>query len=493
MERAGFLNAMNNAAHQMITVGIWPSMETILGPSWRSTDSDDHNWDYFHTSGSALAREHISKINRIKPCKETADKASDPDQPDTPTRSDFDMERSKFGIGIRKLHKTMFDTLNGVRSKAMKRRALLFPLDDERRRMYIQAEKCKATKQLLPMTPRKHMKMSNTHWKSAVQNKFGHEQSSCAHIQGQPLRDLPPNLSQNTVNRFGHNLKNITKGGRRTTMHDNLQDLLSKLLRQVGITHDGGRFGRTRRCASTFSAEVNRGQPLPRNDDQGSQWLRGIIPDLIIHGTGLNEPRHRDPSGLTLPDEVTLVDFKTLGVESRAHHQASSQSRVNARQHVVTDEYTNHAKRLDQKYNGTPVGTRGPTEAKLREFNEGHVCAPTVGPAGEVSSHMEMLLDHIAGEAAYTHCGHYDVNIKEAHNLHLQRVRRKVCHNVHRGWAVVLEQSLQAHGPIFYASPAGTPQEDAEAEEQMDFDAHIFEHGVDGGDFTGHNSDPSRS
>ena len=55
MERAGFLNAMNNAAHQMITVGIWLSMETILGPSWRSTDSDDHNWDYFHTSGSALA------------------------------------------------------------------------------------------------------------------------------------------------------------------------------------------------------------------------------------------------------------------------------------------------------------------------------------------------------------------------------------------------------------------------------------------------------
>ena len=44
MERAGFLNAMNNAAHQMITVGIWPSMETILGPSWRSTDSDDQNW-----------------------------------------------------------------------------------------------------------------------------------------------------------------------------------------------------------------------------------------------------------------------------------------------------------------------------------------------------------------------------------------------------------------------------------------------------------------
>ena len=106
---------------------------------------------------------------------------------------------------------------------------------------------------------------------------------------------------------------------------------------------------------------------------------------------------------------------------------------------------------------------------------------------------MEMLLDHIAGEAAYTHCGHYDVNIKEAHNLHLQRVRRKVCHNVHRGWAVVLEQSLQAHGPIFYANPAATPQEDAEAEEQMDFDAHIFEHGVDGGDFTGHNSDPTRS
>ena len=72
----------------------------------------------------------------MKGCKETADIASDPDQPDTPTRSVFDMERSKFGIGIRKLHKSMFDTLNGVRSKAMQRRARLFPLDDERRRMF---------------------------------------------------------------------------------------------------------------------------------------------------------------------------------------------------------------------------------------------------------------------------------------------------------------------------------------------------------------------
>ena len=106
---------------------------------------------------------------------------------------------------------------------------------------------------------------------------------------------------------------------------------------------------------------------------------------------------------------------------------------------------------------------------------------------------MDLLFDHIAVEAAHKHCGHYDVNLKEAHNLHLQLARRKVCHNVHQGWAAMLEQNLQAHGPVFYTHPTGTPQADAEAEEQMDYDAHIFEHGVDGGDYTGHNSDPLRS
>ena len=52
---------------------------------------------------------------------------------------------------------------------------------------------------------------------------------------------------------------------------------------------------------------------------------------------------------------------------------------------------------------------------------------------------MDLLLDHIAGEAAHKHCGHYDVNLKEAHNLHLQLARRKICHNFHQGWAAMLE------------------------------------------------------
>ena len=59
------------------------------------------------------------------------------------------------------------------------------------------------------------------------------------------------------------------------------------------------------------------------------------------------------------------------------------------------------------------------------------------------------------------------------HKLHLQLARRKIYHNVHQGWTV--EQNLQAHGPVFYAHPTGTPEADAEAEEQMDYDAHIFE------------------
>ena len=261
-------------------------------------------------------------------------------------------------------------------------------------------------------------------------------------------------------------------------MHNNLQDLMSKELREADIHHSGGRFGHTRTCEGVFSAEVNGGLPLPNDDEEGAKWLRGIIPDLIIHGNGLSEPKERDPSGLRLPDEETIADFKTLG-PGRSYT-------VDSRQRRVTTEYTTHAQKLDQKTNGTSPDTRGPVEAKLREFNDGHVCGPVAGPFGEISSHFNLLLAHIAEEKAARHCHYYDVTISEARNLHLQLLRRKVCHAIHQGWAMVLEQNLRTHRPTREARPTETPDAAAEAEEQMDCDVHVFRNGMDGGDFNVH-------
>uniref|UniRef100_A0A7S2FYF1 Uncharacterized protein n=1 Tax=Octactis speculum TaxID=3111310 RepID=A0A7S2FYF1_9STRA len=85
----------------------------------------------------------------------------------------------------------------------------------------------------------KNIKFSNTDWISAAQNKFRHEQSSCASITGIPFRDRPANLTHDEryVNGFG-NIKKTP--GLRTVMDNNLQDLLSRKPRQVDITRDGG-------------------------------------------------------------------------------------------------------------------------------------------------------------------------------------------------------------------------------------------------------------
>ena len=317
-----------------------------------SADTKDHNWGFFHASGSALATEHANEIDRMKALKGAADTTADPDGSSTPASSIFDTDQPRFGIGIKKLHTAMFTILNEIRSIGLRRRALAMSIDDERRQAFIRTENCKCTKQLLPMIPRKHMKMSNTHWKSAVQNKFGQDQSLLAQVKNLPLNNAPANRPQETVNRYGQNLKNIMKGGWRSMMHNNLQDLMSKELRQADIHHSGGRFGHTRTCEGVFSAEVNGGLPLPNDDEEGAKWLRGIVPDLIIHGNGLSEAKERDPAGLHLPDEETIVDFKTLG-PGRSYTVDSRQRKSDDRVHDARPEAGPEDQRHPTRHKGS--------------------------------------------------------------------------------------------------------------------------------------------
>ena len=53
-------------------------------------------------------------------------------------------------------------------------------------------------------------------------------------------------------------------------------------------------------------------------------------------------------------------------------------------------------------------------------------------------------------------------------------------------FSLVLEQNLRTHRPTLGARPTETPDAEAEAEEQMDYDMHVFRNGTDGGDFNAH-------
>lgn len=142
-----FLNAMNNAAPQMIVEKTWPSMSSILGNRMENDDKSVHSWAFFHASESALAREHLSEITRMKTLKATADTRRGPQN--TPLESIFDTEPNRFGICVVKLHKSLFDALNATRSMVMRRQALQISQDDQRRTKFIWSRECKCTKQLL--------------------------------------------------------------------------------------------------------------------------------------------------------------------------------------------------------------------------------------------------------------------------------------------------------------------------------------------------------
>ena len=86
-------------------------------------------------------------------------------------------------------------------------------------------------------------------------------------------------------------------------------------------------------------------------------WLKGIIPDLVIFGTRLRPICRRDPSCPELPDEHSLVGFKTMGVTAVYEPSGgTSQSRVNSCQHRVKGYCELEVRKLDRTLNGNAVG-----------------------------------------------------------------------------------------------------------------------------------------
>ena len=59
---------------------------------------------------------------------------------------------------------------------------------------------------------------------------------------------------------------------------------------------------------------MTRDRPL---SDEENNWLRSIISDLVVFGTGLLHLNRRDPSCSELPDEQELVDLETMRVTAR--------------------------------------------------------------------------------------------------------------------------------------------------------------------------------
>lgn len=227
----------------------------------------------------------------------------------------------------------------------------------------------------------------------------------------------------------------------RHVLHDGIQNELSTIANRASISHKGGIYGKRRTCEGIFDDVIH----IPTNDEASQERQRGIIPDLAIYGEGVSEPDEGAPRGVQIAGENTLVDVKTIGVTERYCTAARSRdphSGVDKRQNLVTPQYLTHATCLDQAHNGTPQGTRGPIEERLREFNGGKVSAPTVGPFSECSADLHCILDTIAHRLAEQRCQLINKNFNEVKSVQLMRLRRRIILRADTSWSSIVFRGL---------------------------------------------------
>ena len=154
--RSLFVNALSSALPQMMgdgeTAPLWASLGDILGSDSFTEANADHCWQTFFNSGSAWATEFQSEIVRLKAIHasalEAAGLTADPD-----SKGIFDKPNIRFGHGVDKLHRKVFDEILALEAKALLRRARRLMPNDPRKIGFEQSRVDKFSNTLFSSAP----------------------------------------------------------------------------------------------------------------------------------------------------------------------------------------------------------------------------------------------------------------------------------------------------------------------------------------------------
>jgi hypothetical protein len=151
----------------------------------------------------------------------------------------------------------------------------------------------------------------------------------------------------------------------------------------------------------------------------------------------------------------TLFELKTFSMSSTGPGTGSryktkvsvrdSRHATNLRGRAIQSEYIRKARKADQKWCGTPVGTQGPIEQRLLQY--GPVFGLTVGGFGEVNDNMDDLVSRCATRAAESKWRLMGAdNLAQAVQTFKARIRRSIGVEGARGLARLrLANLVQVH------------------------------------------------
>lgn len=335
-------------------------------------------------------------------------------------------------MGIGKLQKRIFDTINTLNSRSVAERARRLPLDDPRRPGTLEASTDKVATVLLSSMPNPSCRFSNEQWFSAVQNYFGSVQSSCAHLSGTKIINHP-NCRQMEVDPHGRNLKCVTgvRGDGVRHFHDRVVDKSSEFLRRCRCPHIGGRSSDKQTATGMFNTEL---AAISNNrSDEATSLRQGIIPDIIIPSSS--------NSSLVVDQGDSLYDVKTLSNSQSSYHTLHPENATEVKANAVRTSYLRSARQLDSLIGHDGAGP-GPVEKKLSKAYTGNVIGLVVGSFGGVNKEFHQLIHQVAQRLTSEHCRSWDVPPSAALGLIKRQLQQELGLIIHRGWAQLMLDRL---------------------------------------------------
>lgn len=435
--RASFLNCFNTIAHQCLNTennghrGLWHSLDSIFGSTSFSETNSSTKWHFFFNSGSQYGLELKSEWLRLQQARTTLINSMPEPLPSTPD-SPLTSPPESFGVGSTKLHKSVFDSLQNLRTTNIKQRAKLLNHNDPRRISYLSTYDDKFCNSLMKASPIREIKFSHNEFLEAISSHFGIPSLTCHSIVGETITNHA-NCGQLRVDKYGYNLKTITgsTGDQTRSFHDNIVASLSSSLTSAAIPHRGGPY---RTCKGLFSHLISQNL-----SDSNERHLQGIIPDLLVDATKFLSATTEE----SMYGKITLLDVKTLspGQAYTEHSNLISNAAVERRASAVNTQYHSHARQLDEDLNNTPIDQTGPIERELNTYgNSGKVLGCIVGAFGECSRDIYSLRDIIAHCQATAHMDYMMTSYSTASAIYKQRLTKHWGLTFARGWARLLLQ-----------------------------------------------------
>ena len=326
-QRYLLLNSLNNTLPQAIdrideegtlNPGLWNSLLEVLGAGSFDATNKEHCWSFFHGSGIPLAHDHLTLIERVKERWKTcllgagieANEATDPV---------FSALPDCFGLGVKKLHKTMQDKLRALDAQTLLIMAQQEMTGDDQRRRAFAASIDNKFANAFPnsLAPDESQRFNGFEFPVAMARKLGMPIPIILPYIGTKIKTEGGSPTV-VVDPFGNGITAATgvKGGHVTEMHNAFCRALMGSAKSAGVPVKGANTFDT--CNGVFGKCLHKDDLLSVSDEaKVEKQLQKIVPDGVLEAGNIAAPMPLENSNNPLFGRKTLTDAKTLASHAK--------------------------------------------------------------------------------------------------------------------------------------------------------------------------------